>query len=132
VNQASVYYEVSGALIVLAPGLSGFALADQSVIDAMLAQDAEEEAAVERGDFDSATQLSMQTWLAGDGRRLSDMDPGLRERIAVITRDALESSNKLHRTPQLEPGAGPRPGEIHAPRLLMMPRMQRPTATAVG
>ncbi len=127
-----LYPEMVGALIVVAPGLSGFVPPDQAVIDAMLAQDAEEEAAVERGDFDSATQLSMQTWLAGDGRRLSDMDPGLRERVAVITRDALESSSKLHRTPQLEPGAGSRLGEVRAPTLLLIGEHEVPFVKSVA
>ena len=132
IDFAVLHPDMVGALIVVAPGLSDFVPPDQSVVDSMLAQDALEEAAVARGDFATATQLSMQTWLAGEGRRLEDMDPGIRQRVAELTRGALETSSKLHPTPQLKPGAGSRLGELRAPTLLLIGDHEVPFVKSVA
>jgi 3-oxoadipate enol-lactonase len=115
-----LYPDMVGALIPVATGLSGFEPIDRSVVEAMLEQDELEQAAVARGDFDAATEISMGTWLAGEGRRVEDIDPALRVRVAEMTRHAIESSSKRHPTPRLEPGAAPRLGEIRAPTLVVV------------
>jgi pimeloyl-ACP methyl ester carboxylesterase len=120
IDFAVLYPEMVGALIAVAPGLSGFEPADRSVVEAMLQQDQLEEAAVARGDLDAATEISLGVWLAGEGRRLDDIDPALRARVAELTRQAIESSSKRNPTPQLEPGAAPRLGEIRAPTLVLV------------
>ena len=51
-----LYPAMVGALIAVAPGLSGFEPADRSVVEAMLEQDEREAAAVARGDFDAAAR----------------------------------------------------------------------------
>ena len=115
-----LYPQMVGALIPVATGLSGFEPADRSVVEAMLEQDEREAAAVARGDFDAAAEISLGVWLAGEGRRLDDIDPALRARVAELTRQAIESSSRRHPTPQVEPGAGPRLGEIRAPTLVLV------------
>jgi 3-oxoadipate enol-lactonase len=132
IDFAVLYPHMVGALIVVAPGLSGFVPPDQSVVDAMLADDAEQEAAMARGDIARVTQLSLQTWLAGEGRQLEDMDPTLRTRVAELTQRALETSSHGKSTPQLEPGAGGRLGEIRAPTLLLIGEHEVPFVKLVA
>jgi 3-oxoadipate enol-lactonase len=130
IDFALLYPEMVGALILVATGVSGFEPADPSVVEAMLEQDALEEAAVARGDFDAAAEISMGVWLAGEGRRLEDIDRALRARVAEMTRQAIESSSKRNPTPQLEPGAGPRLGEIRAPTLAIVGEHEVPFVKA--
>jgi 3-oxoadipate enol-lactonase len=120
IDFAVVYPEMVVALVVVAPGLSGFEPRDKAALDAMLEADQREEAAVARGDLDAATQLSMSTWLAGDGRSLESMHPELRRRVARMTRDALDSSSQLRRTPQLQPGAATQLGNLQHPTLVLV------------
>lgn len=130
IDFAVLYPQMVGGLVAVAPGLSGFMPADKSVVEAMVEQDAKEEAAVARGDFDAATEISMQIWLAGDGRGLEAIDSGLRARVAELTRHALECSTRRKPTPQLEPGAATRLGEIHAPTLLVVGDFEVPFVKA--
>ena len=125
-----LYPTMVGALIPVAPGLSGFEPVDRSVVQAMLEQDELERAAVTRGDFTAATQISMDTWLAGEGRQLEDIDPVLRARVAGMTRHALECSTRRNPTPQLEAGAAPRLGEIDVPTLVLVGDREVPLVRA--
>jgi 3-oxoadipate enol-lactonase len=120
IDFAVLHPDMVGALVAVAPGLSGFEPADKVVVEAMLETDARENAALERGDLDAATQISMGVWLAGDGRRLDDIDPLVRARVAEMTRHALQFGQQRRPTPQLEPGAARRLHEISAPTLLLV------------
>jgi pimeloyl-ACP methyl ester carboxylesterase len=120
IDFAVLYPEMVGALVAVAPGLSGFEPRNKAALDAMLEADQREEEAVARGDLEAATWLSMGTWLAGHGRNLESIDPELRERVAEMTRAALESSSHLRRTPQLEPGAASQLANLRVPTLVLV------------
>jgi 3-oxoadipate enol-lactonase len=110
--------EMVGSLIPVAAGLSGY----QGKPDPWLAeQDALEEAACERGDFEAAAEVALRAWLAGPGRKLGDMDAGLRERAYRLALHAEQRSAELKPTPQLDPPAAERLGDITAPTLVIVP-----------
>jgi pimeloyl-ACP methyl ester carboxylesterase len=120
IDFAVLHPRMVGAVVVVGPGLSGFEPSDAAIMEGMLERDRLEEAAVERGDFDAATRFSMETWLAGDGRQLEDIDAAIRARVGLLTRHALECATRRKPTPQLEPGAATRLGEIRAPTLVLV------------
>jgi 3-oxoadipate enol-lactonase len=48
----------------------------------------EEEDLVDRGEVEAAIELGHRFWIAGPHRRLEDVDPGLRDRLAAMEREA--------------------------------------------
>jgi pimeloyl-ACP methyl ester carboxylesterase len=105
-----------GSLVAVAAGLSGLDRTDAWLDE----QNRLEDEAVERGDFDSALRVDLQTWLAGPKRRLDDMDPALVQALAPMARAVLEGDLERKPTPQIEPTAAGRLGEISAPTLVIV------------
>jgi 3-oxoadipate enol-lactonase len=66
---------------------------------------AAEDRLVERGEVEAAIELGHRFWLAGPHRRLEDLDPALRERLAAMERQAY--ANYLEADPKPEREAGP-------------------------
>lgn len=50
----------------------------------------EEEAAIERGDLDEAVEVNLRTWVDGPDRSPDEVDPAVREKVAVMQRRAFE------------------------------------------
>lgn len=73
------------ALVLVAPGVPGHDWSDE-----LRADWGEEEAALEAGDLDAAVEANLRTWVDGPRRRPEDVDPGVRERVAVMQRRAFE------------------------------------------
>ncbi|MBV9545068.1 MAG: alpha/beta hydrolase [Chloroflexi bacterium] len=110
------YPSMVGALVVAASGVSG---ADRD--DAWLAeQNRLENAAVARGDFDSALTASLQTWVAGPRRRLEDMPEALVEMLRPMALDVLRHDAERKRAPGIDPPAAGRLAQIEAPFLVMV------------
>lgn len=50
----------------------------------------EEEAAIERGDLDEAVEVNLRTWVDGPDRSPDEVDPAVREKVAVMQQRAFE------------------------------------------
>jgi 3-oxoadipate enol-lactonase len=99
------------------------ALPDVDWTDAVRTYGAAEDEAVERGDLDAATELNLRMWVDGPRRAAADVDPSVREAVAMMQRQALELQ-----APQwadldedlLVPDVGERLGEVRAPTLVIV------------
>ncbi|GHO56013.1 alpha/beta fold hydrolase [Ktedonobacter robiniae] len=82
---------------------------------------AEEEAALERGDVEGATELSLRMWVDGPRRTSAQVNPLVRKLVhdmlsPVIAVSLPESADEI----ALQPSALTRLDEIHVPTLLMV------------
>jgi pimeloyl-ACP methyl ester carboxylesterase len=109
-----------GALIPVAPGLSGYDPPDASTWQAQLQAEAEADEALERGDLDLATELNLQIWVAGPRRTLEDLDEQFVARAREMLRLALEREKERTRPAQIDPPAAGRLESITAPTLLVL------------
>jgi 3-oxoadipate enol-lactonase len=82
---------------------------------------AQEDELFDRGEVEAAIELGLRFWLAGPRRRLEDIDPTLRDRLAAMGRDAYEKYVAADPKPSPEP---PPPdhdlGRITAPTLVVV------------
>jgi pimeloyl-ACP methyl ester carboxylesterase len=80
----------------------------------------EEEAALERGDLDTAVETNLRMWLAGPRRALGEIDPGIRRLVGDMQRNAFElQQDHDFRLAAFEPPASQRLGEIRVPTLVL-------------
>jgi 3-oxoadipate enol-lactonase len=101
------------ALALLGSGLDAFEWSDD--LDAF---DAEETAAIDRGDVDAAVRANVRMWVTRDGR---DVDPAVVDLVATMQRAAFEA--QIGVDADLEPHDPPvaeRLGEIEAPALVVV------------
>jgi pimeloyl-ACP methyl ester carboxylesterase len=82
---AIVRPDLVGALVLVAMGLPGLDWSDEVQVYG----EAEDEAVL-RGDLDEATEVNLRMWVDGLGRKPADVDPGVREAVRVMQRQALE------------------------------------------
>ena len=113
---ALVHPERTGALVLVAAGLSGGRRVDRW----LEAQNQLAEAAVRRGDVEAAVGVDVQTWLAGPYRRLENLDAGLVERVRRLVRDVVAHDAERTPAPPIDPPAAGRLGEIRAPTLVIV------------
>jgi 3-oxoadipate enol-lactonase len=87
----------------------------------------EEEALLERGDLDGATELNLRMWVDGPHRTPDQVAPAVREQVRVMQRDAFSMSvpEGVVRA-RLEPAAGERLAEIRVPTLLVVGALDAP------
>lgn len=110
------------ALVLVGPGL-----ADHDWSEEMERIDSEEEAAFERGDYETVADLMVRTWVDGPRRRPGEVDAHVRERVrAMQLGDArrmgehLAAGGELVPEARLDPPAGTRLGEVAAPTLVLV------------
>src|SRR5258708_2423513 len=113
---ALAHPEMVEKLVLAVPSISG----DQPSPETLHYNEAEE-AALEAGDLDGATEITLQTWVDGPKRTPEEVDPTVRERVRVMQRQAYdipfpEGADGL----ELEPPAIGRLGEIKAPTLIIV------------
>jgi 3-oxoadipate enol-lactonase len=124
-----------GALVLVAPGISGLRLADiggdEAIFEFDAAQEEREQAAVAAGDFASATDVSLQTWLAGYGRQLADMSPSIVTPIREITQHAIRRGVGRAPAPEISPGAAHRLQSVSAPTLFIIGEYDLPNVRAM-
>lgn len=104
------------ALVLVGPGIDDHVWSDE-----VEAFSAEEETALERGDLEAAVSANLRLWLAGPRRSVDVIDPGLRELVAEMQRQAFRLS-KDHddlRADRLDPPASARLGEVRVPTLVI-------------
>jgi pimeloyl-ACP methyl ester carboxylesterase len=87
----------------------------------------EEEAALERGDLEGATELNLRMWVDGPRRGPDEVDPEVRERVRVMQLDAfrMEMPSGVERV-RLEPPAAGRLGELRVPTLAVAGQLDVP------
>lgn len=108
--------EMVEKLVLVVPGISG----GQPSPEQMKYNEIEE-AALEAGDLDSATEITLRTWVDGPKRTPSEVNPSVRERVRAMQRHAYdipfpESFSDLG----LEPPAINRLDETKAPTLVIV------------
>lgn len=86
-----------------------------------------EEELLERGDIDGAVELNVDLWVAGPGRTLAEVDPGVVERVREMQRTAFETQVSAYGEEPppgpgeaLDPPAGSRLGDISVPTLVLV------------
>ncbi len=116
--------DVVSRLVLVAPGLQGFEMSDETK-----AGWAEEEAALERGDVDEAVEVNLRMWVDGPSRSPDDVDPDVRSKVGEMQRRAieiwLEAGEEGEHRPLVE-GWGDRLGEITVPTLILVGELDRP------
>lgn len=115
-------------LVLVAPGLGG---GDDD--PAMQRFGEEEEALLDRGDLDGATELNLRMWVDGPHRTPEEVDPGVRERVRVMQLDAFRvpMPSGVERT-RLDPPAHERLSEIAAPTLIVVGSLDVPFILAAA
>jgi pimeloyl-ACP methyl ester carboxylesterase len=111
-------------LVVVAPGLRGFEMNDETK-----AGWDEEEAALERGDVDAAVEVNMRMWVDGPSRLPEEVDPNVRSQVAEMQRHAIEKYLEAGEEGEHRPLAenwGERLGEISVPTLVVVGDLDRP------
>jgi pimeloyl-ACP methyl ester carboxylesterase len=111
-------------LVVVAPGLRGFEMSDETKTGWE-----EEEAALERGDVDAAVEVNMRMWVDGPSRSPDEVDPEVRSQVAEMQRHAIEKYLEAGEEGEHRPLAedwGERLGEISVPTLVVVGDLDRP------
>ncbi|HEY3051746.1 MAG TPA: alpha/beta fold hydrolase [Gaiellaceae bacterium] len=116
--------ELVSALVLVAPGLRGHEMSDDTK-----AGWAEEEAALERGDLDEAVEINLRMWVDGPSRSPEEVDPEVRRQVGEMQRRAFEvwregGEEGEHRP--LVDDWGERLGEISVPTLVIVGELDRP------
>jgi 3-oxoadipate enol-lactonase len=110
--------DLVGALVLVGAGLQGERWGAE-----VEAFGQAEDAAVQRGDLDTATELNLRMWVDGPRRTPEDVDPAVREAVRVMQREAFELQapvwDELDEEPLVDDVAG-RLGEIRAPTLVLV------------
>ena len=117
-------------LVVVAPGLRGFEMSDETK-----AGWDEEEAAIERGDVDAAVEVNMRMWVDGPSRSPDEVDPEVRRKVAEMQRRAIEIYLEAGEEGEHQPLAedwGDRPSEISVPTLVIVGDLDRPEMLAIA
>jgi pimeloyl-ACP methyl ester carboxylesterase len=111
-------------LVVVAPGLRGFDMSDETKKGWE-----EEEAALERRDVDEAVEINMRMWVDGPSRSPDEVDPEVRRKVAEMQRRAieiwLEAGEEGEHQPLVEDWGG-RLSEISVPTLVLVGELDRP------
>ena len=111
-------------LVVVAPGLRGFEMSD----DTKRGWD-EEEAALERRDVDEAVEINMRMWVDGPSRSPDEVDPEVRSKVAEMQRRAIEiglEAGEEGEHQALVEDWGDRLAEISVPTLVLVGELDRP------
>jgi len=92
-----------------------------------------EEAALREGDLDGAVDVVLRTWVAGPGRELEDVDPGVRNRVAEMQRRAFELQASIEDDEELlVEDLAQRLGEIQVPTLVLVGEEDVPDIQAIA
>jgi 3-oxoadipate enol-lactonase len=106
--------------------LAGASLPGHDWSEPVRAYLAEEEAAMQRGDLDTAVEANLRMWVDGHGRAPEAVDPEVRERVRVMQRRAFELQLPVWQDPdkdaeeELEPGWADRLATVQAPALVLV------------
>jgi pimeloyl-ACP methyl ester carboxylesterase len=116
--------ELVSALVLVAPGLRGHEMSDETK-----AGWEEEEKALERGDLDEAVEINLRMWVDGPRRSPEEVDPELRRQVGEMQRRAFEVWQEGGEEGEHQPLVGDwgdRVAEIAVPTLLIVGELDRP------
>jgi 3-oxoadipate enol-lactonase len=121
--------DLVSALVLVGSGVRGHDWS-QEVVDAW----AEEEAAFERGDLDTAVDVNLRFWVDGPHRGQAEVDPSVRARVAEMTRTMLElaAGEAGDDEEALVDDVGDRLGEIQGPVLVLVGELDRADVHAIA
>jgi len=104
-------------LVVIAPGMPGWAWSDET-----RAGWAAEEEAFERGDFEAAAEASVRQWIDGPRRSPDEVDRELRSSVRemILRSYELQSAEEAEEESALEPAVNERLSEIRCPTLVIV------------
>jgi pimeloyl-ACP methyl ester carboxylesterase len=109
-------FSIRDALVLVGGGIDG----GYDYSEEMQQWDAEEEAALERGDFDAAADVMVRAWVAGPRRSVEAVDPALRDLVVDMQRNAyeLQEGREVH-VNRLDPPAWQRLHDVRVPTLVL-------------
>lgn len=119
--------EMTSALVLVAPALSGFAFTG-----AMPRQAEQLDVAEEAGDIAQVNELELQIWVDGSYRTPDQVDAQVRERVREMNLIALQTPDGLGNEQPLEPAAAGRLAELHAPTLVIVGDLDTPKTLAAA
>ena len=91
--------------------------------ETLIALNAAEDEAVERGDFAAATEASLRVWVDGPRRRPDEVDPSVRAAVGEMAQQALEQCAPHWDDPSPPPlvdDLADRIGEVRVPTLILV------------
>jgi len=113
---ALAYPALVSALVLACPNVGGAPIAEE-----LRQFGAAEEALLERGDLDGATELNLRMWVDGPHRTPDQVDPDVRERVRVMQRHAFTLPIPPGFMPQsLDPPASERLADVRPPTLVVV------------
>lgn len=109
-------------LVLIAPTLG-----EGGDVEEIQAFDEAEEAALERGDLDGATELNLRLWVDGPFRQPGEVAPAVRERVRVMQLEnfRIPMPDGIERV-RIDPPAGARLGDIGVPTLVIVGALDVP------
>ncbi len=119
--------ELIDRMVVVAPGIGS---SEPSA--AMIAFWDAEDAALDRGDLDEATEVNLRTWLDGPMRTPSEVDPALRSSVFGMQRRAFEIANPESEEERPAAPLRSRLSSIAAPMLLIVGELDQPDSLAAS
>ena len=105
-----------GCLIPVAPGLSGYQLDGEDLID----KDRRLEEAVRSGDYEKARELMLQSWTDGPKRTPDQVNPEVRQAVSYMLKHGMAPGRSMGRSLPPRPPAIRRLGEIRVPTLIFI------------
>lgn len=122
IDFALAYPQRVTALALVAPSLGG-SQPSQRILDFWEA----EEAALEKGDLETAVELNLRLWVDGIYRQPDEINPEVREKVAQMQREIfqIEMPEDVEEV-RLEPTANGRLAEIAAPTLVLVGDLDLP------
>ena len=120
--------DMTDALVLVAPALSGFAYTGD-----MPRQAEQMDLAEEAGDLAQINELELQIWVDGPQRTPDQVDARVRERVREMNRIALQTPDGLGNEQPLEPAAAGRLAELlHTPTLIVVGDLDTPKTLAAA
>lgn len=86
----------------------------------------------EEGDLDQAVELELRLWIDGVGRRPEEVDPGVREAVRAMNREAWDQADSDIDIVALDPPARARLAEIAVPTLVVVGELDIPDVQATA
>ena len=127
VNFTLEHPEMTDALVLVAPALSGF------VFTGDMPRQAEQlDLAEEAGDLAQVNELELQIWVDGPHRTPDQVDAQLRERVREMNLIALQTPDGLGIEQPLDPAAASRLAELHTPTLVIVGDLDTPKTLAAA
>jgi len=127
IDFALQYPDMVEALILVAPGLSGYQFTASELGD----NQAQFEAAFGAGDLDQAVESFLRAWTDGPQRRPADVDPVVRERVRLMLAEGVTRIVSQAGRQVLNPPAIGRLEQIHAPTLCVVGDLDMPVILTI-